>query len=151
MSSYIMAKKRAIRSIIDGSSVYKKSIDKYNILWSDVLAEHKELDNIRTDIKDYIIMRTMPKILSNDILSQISIENTTLMECTDEYSNKIRLKKLKNFYNNHFDTLKDERFDKRYELENLDTEYKKAADALLLDYYNMKYNQYTSYKKRVIL
>jgi hypothetical protein len=147
MDKILDAKKRLILSILNGSNSKIQTIDKYNITWNDIMIINTNIDKIKPYIKDYLDQRQPTKIYTLDVLTLMSTETNKLLDTTHEYSNKIKMKHLSKFYDNHMNTLKDRRFDKRYELPYLDKDYLIACDKLVCDYFKMKLNENKIYKK----
>jgi hypothetical protein len=134
-------KKRLIDAVLTGSNVYTKTIEKYNIIWQDILDCNADTTSVKRDIKDYLEKRTRketPKVYSIDILRFIGEEKYT----HDEEAFQKRLKDLKKFFKKHFETLKDTRFDTRYTSTDIDAEYLRAADLMVLDYYKLREKNY---------
>jgi hypothetical protein len=131
------AKKRLILSILNGSNTKTQTIDKHNIIWSDIICINTNFDKIQPYIKDYLDNRK-PTIIKNiDIIKTWKdIINSTLSS-NDLYSNRLKRRQCNRFFQRHLDVLRDRRFDKRYEIPDIDKEYIILCDKAIIDYYKL--------------
>jgi hypothetical protein len=133
MTKISYTKKCLILSILNGSNSKIKTLCKYDITLKDILDVNTNIDKIKLYIKEYLDAKNITnKIYSCDVIKVIGIETDKIFE-SDGYSKDYRSKRLLDFYTNHIMTLKDERFDKRFNID-FDTEYNLSVINLLKDY-----------------
>jgi hypothetical protein len=122
------AKKRLILSILNGSNTKTQTIDKHNIIWSDIICINTNCDKIQPYIKEYLDNR-QPTIIKNiDILKTWEKILDSISSNDDQYSRSIKNKRCIRFFKRHSDVLQDRRFDKRYEIPDIDTKYMIKCD-----------------------
>jgi hypothetical protein len=142
-------KRHIIYRILDGSNSLTSTIDRHDVFWKDILAISTNIDKIAPSVKEYLDKRTEtgPKrVYAVDVIRQIGVQ-TALLGSDNEYSKKIRNRRLGRFIERHFSTLNDTRFDKRYELNDIDPHYLTRVAALLRDYEIMKSTEKKEFKK----